>query len=174
MANQSGTNNTPSQSFEDYDESNLYTPQSSASKKRKAVETSTGCTAAMIHFGICLGGPRDDQFGHLPLNKPIEGERCAYFYNVAHNGKASVEGLIPKKTVEFNNEQPFTPPTNEETFDLAFKGVNMYTHECAHLFIDGKMGTTIAFPALAYSKKIYKYVKELCGDKVVFDFEEDE
>eukprot|EP00951_Prasinocladus_malaysianus_P014941 scaffold113993_cov18-Prasinocladus_malaysianus.AAC.1 len=175
MAAKNENNNTPSSpSPDDFDETIVYKPQSSAMKRKKP-DPSTSCTMAIAPNGVLFGTENDDPFGHLTPNVPIEGERCAYLFNVNHKeGRGSVAKVIPMKTREWNEDQPFTPPSCTKKFELKFKAVNVYKHPCAKLFADGKNGTTIAFPALAYSRKILKYVKDLCGDLVICDIQEED
>eukprot|EP00951_Prasinocladus_malaysianus_P016625 scaffold129720_cov31-Prasinocladus_malaysianus.AAC.4 len=115
---------------------------------------------AIAQYGVLFGTKNDDPFGHLTPNVPIEGERCAYLYNVNHK-EGHCEGHPNENNRVERRSTIYTSNLHQK-------------HPCAELFADGKNGTTIVFPALAYSKKILKYVKDLCGGLVVCDIQDED
>ena len=78
----------------------------------------------MVSTGIFFATPNDDAFGSVVANQPLLYCKCAYFHNVVKDNG------FPLKTIELNQEQPFTPPTPDQDFTINIKAVNMYNHQC--------------------------------------------
>ena len=139
----------------DFEVNEVVKPKSNSAKKHKGnVER----IMTLVDNGVLFSLPGDDAFGHIPSNEAIPEQRCAVFVNM----NKSI-GLC-LKTIDLNDQQPFVPPNAPHT--IIIKAINMYNHEAEFLFPNSVNGCTIAVPAIAYSPKLLREVKQKFNGRI--------